>query len=164
MKKIIFISVIILITLTACDLNNNPNSKVEELLGKYQMFDKTINITTSRISGSTNLDNDTEEKYKDIIKKQYKNLSYELKEEKIDGDTATVTAEIEVLDYKSVLDKYQKENYNETDYHDKVTKGLKEVKEKTVYTVEFTLAKDKNGNWSVDPLTDEIESKLLGIY
>ena len=96
MKKIILILLITIVTLTGCELNNNPNSKVEELLGKYQMLDDSINVTSYPISKSTTLDNDTEEKYRKIIEKQYKNLSYELKDEETDGDTATVTAEIEV--------------------------------------------------------------------
>ena len=79
MKKIILVLLVTIITLTGCELNNNPNSKVEELLGKYQMLDDSINVTSYPISNSTNLDNDTEEEYRKIIEKQYKNLSYEIK-------------------------------------------------------------------------------------
>ena len=52
----------------------------------------------------------------------------------------------------------------EKEYNDKVIKDLQEVKEKTVYTIEFSLTKDKKGEWSVDLLTNDIENKLLGIY
>ena len=66
--------------------------------------------------------------------------------------------------YKKVLEKYTRNDYSEKEYNDKVIKDLQEVKEKTVYTIEFSLTKDKKGEWSVDPLTNDIENKLLGIY
>lgn len=154
----------IIILLVGCSLSNNPNSKVEELLGKYQTLDSSINITPNLLSNSSNLDNDIEEEYKKAVETQYKNLSYELKDEKIDGDSATITTEIEVLDYKQILEKYQKDNYDEKEYHNNVIREFKNVKEKTTYTIDFSLTKDKNGKWSVDPLTTDMENKLLGIY
>ena len=164
MKKIILVLLVTIITLAGCELNNNPNSKVEELLGKYQMLDDSINVTSYPISNSTDLDNDTEEEYRKIIERQYKNLSYEIKDEETDGDNATVTVEIEVINYKKVLEKYPRNDYSKEKYNDKVIKDLQDIKERTVYTIEFSLTKDKKGEWSVDPLTNDIENKLLGIY
>ena len=40
--------------------------------------------------------------YTDIMKKQYEDLTYDIKDEVINGDTATVTAEIEVYDYYKI--------------------------------------------------------------
>ena len=128
------------------------------------MLDDSINVTSYPISNSTDLDNDTEEEYRKIIERQYKNLSYEIKDEETDGDNATVTVEIEVINYKKVLEKYPRNDYSKEKYNDKVIKDLQDIKERTVYTIEFSLTKDKKGEWSVDPLTNDIENKLLGIY
>ena len=41
MKKIISMFILLLL-LVGCSLSNTPNSKVEELLSKYQMLDSDI--------------------------------------------------------------------------------------------------------------------------
>ena len=54
-------------------------------------------------------------KYKDVLKRQYEDLNYTIKDEVITDDKAVVTAEIEVYDLKKVMndaDKYLEENPN----------------------------------------------------
>ena len=48
------------------------------------------------------MDDNQKSTYSDIMKKQYKDMTYKIKDEVIDGDTATVTAEIEVYDYYKI--------------------------------------------------------------
>ena len=61
--------------------------------------------------------NDTQStSYKELMKKQYKDLTYTIKEELIDGNNATVTVEIEVYDYNKAIndaETYYKNNPNE---------------------------------------------------
>ena len=45
--------------------------------------------------------------YRGLMEKQYQNLSYKIKNEKIDGDTAVVDVEIEVYDYATSIKKSQ---------------------------------------------------------
>ena len=103
MKKFILIIISIIVIITGCSLSNNPNSKTEELLGKYQGLDDSIIISPSVLANDNNLNNDLEKKYSNIIKKQYQNMSYEIKDTKIDGNKAVVTTEIEVMNYKKVI-------------------------------------------------------------
>lgn len=160
-QKILIIIFLFISILVGCELSNNPTSKVEEYLSKYQMLDKDINISYTDIADETELDQDTKKRYEELIKKQYRNLSYEIKEETIDGETATVTAQIEVVDYQKVLDKYNKTENKE--YHNQVLTELEKTTEKATYTITFIVKKDKNGNWNLEPLSILERQKLLGV-
>ena len=54
------------------------------------------------------------------MKKQYKDMTYTIKDEVIDGDTATVTTEIEVYDYYKI-------NKDAEDYYNKNPDEFKSV-------------------------------------
>ena len=161
MKKIVLIISIIFI-ITACSLNNNPNSKTEELLGKYQRLDNSIIISPSVLANDNNLSISLEKEYNNLIKKQYKNMTYEIKDTIEDGDKAIVKVEIEVINYKKTINNMTGKVGDK--YHKKLIKKLNNTNNKTTYTIEINLTKDNNGKWSINPLTNEIENKLLGIY
>lgn len=164
MKKIILALIIFSFALlTGCTLGNTPTSKTEDLLSRYQMLDKSISISYTDLANDSNLSSDIKKDYEDLIKKQYRNLSYEVKEEKIDGDTATVTVQVKVMNYKDAIKKYNKADYSADKYHSLVIDNLKNTKETTTYTIDFTLTKDAKNNWVTDKLTRIEEEKLLGI-
>ena len=154
MKKI-FLILIIIITLTGCTLGNTPTAKVEDLLTKYQMLDNDIEVDYTTLIGDISLNEEQIKTYNNIIKKQYKNLTYEVKEEEIDGNNAIVTIQIEVKNYKNTINKYNKQDYETTKYHELVTKSLDTTKEMITYTLDITLTKDNNDIWILDPLTEE---------
>jgi uncharacterized protein YcfL len=162
-KYLLILSVLFIIVLSACSINNTPTSKVEELLSNYQMLDKSISIDTSLLV-TGDVDDSLEQRYKKIIEKQYKNMTYEIKDEKIDGDEATITTEIKVTDFKSIYDKYMPNNYNANEYNNVIINDLEQTKEKITYTVEFIVLKNTKGDWEVENLTTEQTNKLLGIY
>lgn len=148
---------------TGCELSNNPTSKVEELLGKYQMLDKDVSTSYLNLSSEDDISQELQTRYEKLIKKQYQNLTYEIKEEKIDGDVATVTTEIEVLNYKRVLEKYDYGSYSSEEYHKKVLDELEKVTDKITYTIDFNVTKNSNENWVLDALGKTEAEKLLGI-
>ncbi len=162
MKRNILIIYIILLIMTGCSLNNTPNSKTEELLNKYQKLDSSIIISPNVLANDNNLTIDLEKEYNKIIKKQYKNLSYEIKNTKEDGNTATITTEIKVLNYKKVIDNMNGKKGRK--YHQRLINKLKETNERVTYTIDITLIKNEKGIWKVNSLSNEIEKKLLGIY
>ena len=149
--------------LVGCDLANTPTAQVEEYLSKYQRLDNEISLDESFLIEEKDLDVSLKTKYQELLKKQYRNLSYEIKEEIIDGDNATVTTSIEVIDYKDILNKYSKNEYTTEKYHELIIKDLKDAKNKVTYTIDFTLTKDNKDNWHIDNLTNEIKEKMLGI-
>lgn len=174
MKKLIILISIIL--LTGCtDITNTPSSKVEEFLGKYQTMDtsivKELDNTIEEMSASDNY----KKEYKSLLLKQYQNLSYKIKDEKIDNNTANVEVEIEVFDYYNTLERVKEDiDKNSDDFKDDNDKSSKEKIEeykikklkattnKTKYQIIFTLTK-KDGKWTLDKLSDDDIKKIHGL-
>lgn len=171
MKKYLFliISIILIIFTVGCNLGNTPTSKVEDLLNKYQMLDEDIKTDINKIIDSENLTENQKERYKKILEKQYKNLSYKIKDEVIDNDGALVTVELEVLDYKKSIEKTEREfqiqeDYSLEEYNNKKIKNLEETKDKVIYTIELSLIKNKDNKWKLNALTNVDKKKLQGMY
>lgn len=168
MKKILSLFIFLLL-LVGCSLSNSPTSKVEDLLTKYQMLDKDIKSGIEEVVNEETLTSNQKERYRKIIEKQYKNLTYQVKEEKIDGDTSTIITEIEVIDYKKAINeavsKYQgKTDYTIEEYNNTKLDALDKAKEKVKYTIEFEVKKDNNDNWKLSSLSNETIKKIQGMY
>ena len=162
MKKVFLI--VVLSLLVGCSLGNTPTAKTEELLSNYQMNKNNISVSYTYLTSDTNISSDVIKKYEDAIRKQYRDMSYEIKDEEIDGDTAVVTIEIEVIDFGKAINKYNKSEYETVRYHELITKELDNTKEMITYTLDITLTKDEKDKWVVDDLSLENRDKLLGIY
>ncbi len=168
MKKIILVFTFLLI-LVGCSLSNSPTSKVEDLLTKYQTLDKDIIEGINNAVSEETLTSSQVERFRKIIEKQYKNLSYEVKDERYDGDSATITVEIEVLDYKKSINEVssaylQRDDYTVEEYNNAKLDSLEKVKDKVLYTIDFEVNKDANGNWHLASLSNETIKKILGMY
>ena len=163
MKKL-FLVIFSFTMLVGCTLGNTPTSRVEDMLTNYQMVTDNIDISYTYLTDDNNLNQDIRDDYEEAIRKQYKNLSYEVKEEVIDGDKAIVTIEVEVMNYKNAIDKYDKSSYEINKYHELVLEQIKNSKEMVTYTLDISLTKDNNDTWKLDNLTEENRDKLLGIY
>lgn len=178
MKKII-IFLTILFVLTGCDnkLLNTPTKKVEMFFQKYQSLDNDVleqldDVTNNEIS----FNDKQKEEYKELMKKHYQSLKYNIKDEIVDGDTATVTVEIEVTDYSKILEdannyleKNKKEffdkngEYDETLFNEYRLDKLKKANESVKYTIDMTLTKI-DGKWVIDDVSNDTSDKIQGIY
>lgn len=168
MKKIISVFIFLLL-LVGCSLSNTPTSQVEDLLSKYQKLDNDIKEGIDDVLEGETLTSVQKDRYRKLIEKQYKNLTYEVKDEKIDGSIATITTEIEVLDYKKIVNEinssYQGRNdYTVEDYNNAKIEALEDAKDKVTYTINFQVIKDDNGNWKLASLDNEIIKKIQGMY
>lgn len=177
-KKMMYISFLFLcVFLVGCgNMMNTPTKKVEEFLSKYQTMDsKVLDQLDDVLEGDSSLNEGQKEKYRDLMKRQYQNFSYKIKEEKTDGDEATVTTEIEVYDYSKALEEsekyleehqeefYKDEILDEEKYMDYKIEAMKKVKDKVKYTIDFTLTKDDD-NWKMDDISEIDRQKIHGIY
>ena len=133
---------------------------------KYQRIDSDISSGIDSVLEEQNLTRDHKERYRKLLEKQYHNLSYSIKDEKIDGDNATVITEIEVYDYRGSISDltfdstiYTKETFDETKLD-----RLEAVKDKVTYTIELTLTKDDEDKWKLNALTNEQIKKIQGMY
>ena len=177
MKKIIVI-VLILITLTGCNkLMNTPTKKVEAMLNNYVTLNKDVlDDLDNTLLSETIMTSEQKEHYKKILKRQYQNMSYEIKNETIDGKTAVVEVEIKVYDYYKVnqeSENYFNNNQSEfkmedgtidtTKYNEYKLNALDKANDRVTYTLNLTLSQD-NGNFVLDDLTDTEISKIHGLY
>lgn len=166
-----------LLLTTACSLGlgNTPTSAIERVLSMYNTNDEEIVIELDDYVNDSDLTDEQSKQYKNIYLKQFKDMKYEIKEEKIDGDTATVTAQITVYDYYNAekeANDYLANNpdelktddvYDESLFTDYKLKKLKEVNDTVDYTIDFTLTKVDN-EWVVNDLTTEQLEKIHGVY
>jgi len=176
-KHIIFLSLILFLIVGCGNMMNTPTKKVEEFLSKYQTQDKEVlSQLDTVVDDATTLTEDQKDDYYSLMKKQYKNLNYKIKDEEEDGNTATVVVEVEVIDYgraisdaEIYLASHRDEFVTEDDIVDtekfmtyKIGK-MNDVKDKVTYTINFTLTKE-DGTWKLDDLNDIDRLKLHGLY
>lgn len=174
MKKFLGL-LIAVVALTGCsigkDMNNTPTKKVESYLDSYQTLDNNVLTDLDNLIKGTDYTVDQKASYKELMKKHYKNLKYEIKDETVNGDKATVTAEIEIVDYSKILsteanqEDYLDEegNYNKELYYNYQLGLMDEAKETVKYTIVFYLTKIDN-NWAIDDLSEATREKIHGIY
>lgn len=183
MKKIIVFLLLLLITGCSMGLATTPKEKVKEFLDKYknqdsEVLDNLDDIVSSEYSGSY------ADRYKNIMKNQYKNMKYKITDEIIEGDDALVLAEITVFNYSSIIKsaneylsdhkkEFLKDNINENsitsdsidsdkflDYKFSLLENASDTK---TYSLEFTLHKNDN-TWEMDSLSENDIEKIHGLY
>lgn len=134
---------------------NTPTKRVEEFLGKYQSMDSDVLTQLDQvISDDTTMSDEQKDEYRALMEKQYQNLSYKIEEENIEGDSATVDVEIEVLDYATKIneakeyyeehkDEIEKENQEEQSDNNNVVEdaveGAEEVIKESAAFIDYKL-------------------------
>jgi len=154
---------------------NTPIKKVERFLEKYQKLDDNLLNELSYKTESQELTQNQKNTYRNLMKRQYSDLVYEIKDDEIDGNIAVVKVEIEVYDYSIAItktDKYVNTHQEEflkdnvidqEKYIDYKLNQMKDIDDRIKYTLELTLTK-KNKNWIIDELSEENLQKIHGLY
>lgn len=180
LKIIVGTLAVMLLALVGCsinDLSNTPTKQTELFFNKYQTLDQSVLDDLNHVvAAETQFNTEQRERYKELMKKHYQNLTYKIKDEEVNGNTAVVIVEIEVTDYANVLrdsESYLSENpqefqndlgeYDVTLYSEYRLNKLEEAKDKVKYTLEMNLIKlDKE--WQVDQISSTDEEKIHGVY
>ena len=179
MKKIL-LTILCMTLLVGCGntklSEKTPNEVVEQYLKDYQTLDDKVMTQLDKVIEKENYTDQQKNDYIDLMKRHYQNLKYEIKDDMIDGDKATVTASIEVYDYSKELqdaDEYLEKNpdefnnasgdYDITLFNNYRLDKLKKVETTVKYTIDFNLSKTSDG-WVLDDLSDTDESKIHGTY
>ena len=176
MKKIISLIIVSLFLFGCGCTNMSAKNAVTDYLSQYNnLTDEVIDDIDKTIS-SEDLTEEEKEKYKDIVKKQYQDLKYEIVDEKYNGDQAVITAKISVYDlYKAEKDakEYMTNNteefydsnniYSNKKYIDYKLDQMKKMNDKITYTIEFNVSK-KDGKWVVEQPSQTDLEKIHGIY
>ena len=178
MKKFYLVLFTIVLFLSGCSTNTNtPTSKIEELMSKYQRMDsEVLSQLDSIVSNNKDLTDDQKKDYKNLIERQYQNISYKIKDENTSGENATVTVEVETFDYRSALNKseeyyennkkkFQKDDgkIDQEKYWDYKISEMKKTEDKIKNEIIFTLHKE-NDKWILDDISDSDRQKLHGLY
>lgn len=181
MRKILLVGLSIFFFVTGCSYEgtmlNTPTKKVEMFFSNYQTLNQDVMDDLDKVVDEEERFNTKQrEIYRELMKKHYQAIQYDVKDERINGDEAEVRTEIEVIDYSKILkntDRYLQEHrdefldekgqYDETKYMDYRLEQLKEAKETVKYDMTFYLTK-KDKEWQMDPLTTEQEQKIHGMY
>ena len=140
------------------------------------MDSEVLSQLDDTLNNDTTLSDKQKEKYRDVMKKQYQNLTYTIKDEEVDGNDAVVTVEIEVYDFNKAM--MEADNYllnhqdefldNDNNISDEIfmdykIEQMKNMSEKVKYTLEFDLTKN-DGKWQLNDVDEITRQKIHGIY
>ena len=179
MKKILiilFLSLVIL--LPGCEKTyNTPTSKVSSFFNNYKQLKKNLleemNLAIKKDNSKSNFEKNI---YKKLLIKQYKDIDYKIKSEKIRKNNAYVEVEIEVYDYerenyyskKYFLENLNKFNIkeNENIEENKKYKNYKllqliKTKKRKKYNIVLNLVKENN-IWKLLNIKQEDLKKIHG--
>lgn len=175
--RLLFVVIFIFIMSGCGNITDTPSSKVENFMSKYQRLDSEVLLQLDNVVSSNNeLTDDQKEDYRGLMERQYQDLSYKIKDEKINGENATVIVEVEVYDYRNSINKSEayyeqnKKDFQKEDgtldlkkYWDYKIKEMKIVDDRVKQEITFTFHKD-DGKWILEDLSDLDRDKIHGLY
>ncbi len=175
MKKfLVLISTLFMVVGCSCT-NETAKDVVDKYLNDYKGLKDNILQDIDTIIEEENLTKDEEDIYRDILKKQYRDLDYKIEDESYDGDTAHVTVKITVYDlYKASREASTYLNSNPGDfltdgeydaqkYLDYKLRLMKDTKETVTYNIVIE-TKKVDGKWQVVQPSNEVLEKIHGLY
>lgn len=175
MKKILVFLVCLLCVVGCSCSNDKAKDAVEKYLNDYKGLNDSVMSGIDDLVAKENLEDEHKETYKEILKKQYRDLEYTIENESYDGDTAKVTVKITIYDlYKgnknagNYLNEHRDEFltdgvYDAAKYIKHKLEELKNLKDRISYTLVFKVNKT-DGKWVVEQPDDEMLEKIHGIY
>ena len=174
MKKILIL--LFLFTLVGCNIMKTPSKKVEEYLDNYTKLSDAVIMDIESTIANESLSSKSKETYKQALKRQYENMKYKIKDEKINGNKAEVIAKISVYDYFRVeedslnyMNQHLEEFHDENNLFDNELYNMYRLSEllKTNnsidYEIKFDLEK-KNNEWILKNPDRSTLEKINGFY
>ena len=175
MKKKLLIFLFLILFISGCGTKTTPKGEVQKLFLSYNSLSSDLLIQLDNVMSTENLNEAQKNEYKDILKKQYEDLKYKIKDEVIDDDKAVVTVEIEVYNLRKSIDNadnYLENNRDEFNvnnvfsnekFWDYKLEQMKNENERVNYILELSLTKiDKD--WHLDNLLETDREKIHGLY
>jgi len=175
MKKIIMFLLCLIATVGCSITNEKASDAVEKYLNDYKSLSDNVLSDIDEIVEKENLETVQENSYKDVLKRQYRDLLYTIENESYDGDTADVTVRITVYDLyqaEKTASKYLNDNqdrfltngiYDSTKYLDYKLNEMKNITDTISYNIVFKTIK-VDGKWQVEQPGEIVLQKIHGIY
>ena len=175
MKKLIVLFITVLL-LSACTLSNTPSGKVKAFLNNYNKLSDSVKADLETKVEAENLSEENKKIYLDVLTRQYEHLKYDIKDESIDGDKATVRVKLTVYDlYKVDKDALNYANSNSNEFMDETgvysdnvfnkyrLNEMLKTDETVTYEVDFFLNQE-NGEWIIESPDRIALEKIHGLY
>lgn len=143
--------------------NKSSKEAVIEYLEKYRNFTAEIEESLMKDLESVNWTKEQKEKYILLMKKQFVNLKYKIKEEIYNGEEATVLVDITVYNYHNSKREALKEQDESQNYIDKVLEKMNNETHTIKYTLVFKI-NYKEGVWVLEQPSEETLKKIEGVY
>lgn len=160
---------------TGCK-NESAKDIVTSYLDEYKTLSPNIQKEIKNAVDNNDEFNSSNKKiYKDILKRQYKDLSYKIISEEYNDDLALIKVNIKVydlnkaeeesLDYLSanLSEFYDGEIFNKEKYTTYKLSLMSKSKSKISYDILFALKKEK-GTWVLNEPTESDLEKIHGLY
>ena len=179
MKKILFCLLFLFcsVLLVGCGEEMTPTEAVRDYMEGYvTLDDNVVNQLNEYVKTNETLSDEQRDVYKEILRKQYSSLTYDIKSEKIEGDTAYVNVTINVKDLYKIqkeTNEYYEQNkdefnddeglYNVALFVDYQLDKMKAATETVSYDLELKVVKNA-GDWDVTQLSNSDLEKIHGIY
>ncbi len=177
MKKKIFLIVSLLLLVVGCGcMKKTAKGAVQDYLNQYKNLSANVNSDMDDVIDNENLTDTQKEKYRDILKKQYQDLKYDIVSEKYDGDNAMVDVKIKVYDLYKVQkdandylttsgDEFKENGVFSNDlFMDYKLDKMKKTMDTIEYNITFNVTKDDKGNYKVSDLSNTDLEKIHGVY
>lgn len=175
MKKYISI-VITMILLCACSMSITPSIKVSEYLNNFNSLNEDVIEDMESAIIEENMTTDNRSIYRDVLKRQYKDLKYDIVEEAIDGNNAVVKVKVTVYDLynskiesENYMNEHQDEFLNADNIFDEISymkyrlERMLDVKDTITHDISFNLTKI-NDEWVIDDIDRVTLEKIHGLY
>ncbi len=176
MKKLGLVLLTLVVAVGCACTMTKASDAVKDYLGKYNNQDPEIIAQLDTVAEEENFTDEQSEIYKEIMKKQYTDLKYEIVDEKYNGDEAVVTTKISVYNLYKVqkeAENYKEEHeeefqdsnkkYDVNKFLDYKLEQMKKNDEVVEYTIDFQVTK-KDGKWKIENVPTEDLEKIHGIY
>ncbi len=166
MKKVI---VFILCLLGCGCTKTDARYEVESYLNKFKNHDEAVISSLNDILDENELDSEDKELYELVMKRQYTDLEYKVKEERYNGDVANITVLIKVYDYENSKNEALEEINNSSEYDTDekkihlVLKKMDEENKRIEYTIDFKV-NYQDDKWVLEKPDKTVLEKIHGIY
>lgn len=174
MKKFVAI-LIMLLCLTGCGMNTAKNA-VDCYMKKYKTLDSEVLVDMENTIELENLNESQKELYRDVLKKQYKDLKYKIIDEQKEDDKTYITVKVTVYDlykankntadyFENNREEFNNENgeYDVDKYLEFKLNKMKKTTDTIEHTIKFTVVKEED-KYVVEQLSNDDLLKIHGIY
>ena len=163
MKRIIIILILMLL-LVGCG-KKSARDKVIMFLEQYKTLSAGVISDLEKNLADEEWSEEQKDKYRMIIKRQYKDMEYEIVNEKYSGNLALIEVKVTVYDYyKANVD----DNYygieNDLSYLDYKLDKMQNINDRISYNIIFNVEKDENDEYQIIDLSNFDIEKIHGIY